>query len=355
VGFRDAYRLLQKVDPPNAAAPEIPQVGASPIRGIVAPGTGGTLTEIAFAEYFGTPGLTVSRAMAMSIPAVAKARQLLVTQVARYPIRAYRGNALVEPQPVWTFRTDQDVSPWHRMAWTVDDLIFYGWSCWAVRRDTDDQPMDVERIPIGRWEVNGDRAVLVDGLEVAADSVILIPGPFEGLLAVASRTLVGGARLETSWINKAEHPVPIVELHETGPDELQDGEPESIVADWLAARGDPKGTVAYTPNRIQVITHGQNDPAMFIEARNSLRIDVGGILGIPAALMDASLSTASLTYSTQEGQRNEFADYTLPYWMDPIAARLSMDDVVPRGQRVRFDLAELTAIQPSPIGAVTDD
>lgn len=355
MGFRDAYRLIQGKEPAQAAAPEVPVSGPPPFRGILAPGTSGQLSEIAFQEWFGVPGLMVSRAMAMTIPAVAKARQLLVTQVARYPLRVYRAAALVEPQPFWPSRTDQDVSPWHRMAWTVDDLIFYGWSCWAVNRDTDGWPLTVERIPIENWEVNGDRQVVVHGQVVSKDSVILIPGPFEGLLATASRTLVGGARLETSWINKAENPVPIVELHETGPDELAEGEPETMVADYLAARSDPKGTVAYTPNRIQLITHGQNDPQMFIDARNSLRIDVGGILGIPAALMDASLSTASLTYSTQEGQRNEFADYTLPYWMDPVAWRLSMDDVVPRGQRVRFDLSELTAVQPTPIGAITDD
>lgn len=355
MGFRDAYRLLTRVESTQVAVPDLPSSGPGPFRGIIWPGSSANLTEIAWSEIFGTTGLMATRAMAMSIPAVAKARQLLVTQVARFPLRAYRGTALVEPQPVWTFRTDQDVSPWHRMAWTVDDLIFYGWSCWAVRRDADGAPISVERIPIERWATAANGEILVDGKPVLASSVIVIPGPFEGLLATATRTLVGGARLEQSWISKAENPVPITELHETGPDELQDGEPEAIVADWLAARNDPKGTVAYTPNRIQVITHGQNDPAMFIEARNSLRIDVGGVLGIPAALMDASLSTASLTYSTQEGQRNEFADYTLPYWTDPIAQRLSMDDVVPRGQRIRFDQAELTAILPTATGAITDD
>ena len=94
---------------------------------------------------------------------------------------------------------------------------------------------------------------------------------------------------------------------------------------------------------------------MFIEARNSLRIDVGGILGIPASLMDASLSTASLTYSTQEGQRNELADMCLPYWQDPLAQRLSMDDVVPRGQRTRFDLADYLTVTPSATGSVVND
>jgi phage portal protein BeeE len=71
--------------------------------------------------------------------------------------------------------------------------------------------------------------------------------------------------------------------------------------------------------------------------------------------MDASLSTASLTYSTQEGQRNEFADFTLPYWLEPIQQRLSLDDVVPSGQRVRFDLTDLYTTTPSPTGTITED
>lgn len=358
MGFRDAFRLLDQIQPNAVASDALPiPAGPPPVRGIVAPGSSGTLTDIAYAELFGTisTGLLVTRAMAMSIPAVAKARQLLVTQVARYPLRVYDTQGLVDPQPTWIDRTDGQVSPWHRMAWTLDDLIFFGWSLWAVKRGSDDFPLEAQRVPIDRWSVNGDNQVLVDGKTVSAESVLLIPGPFEGLLATASRTLVGGARLERAWVDKAVNPVPIVELHETGPDELDEDEATDLVGSYLAARNDPQGTVAYTPNRIQLITHGANDPQMFIEARNSLRIDVGGVLGIPAGLMDASLSTASLTYSTQEGQRNEFADFTLPYWLDPISQRLSMDDTVPRGQRVRFDLADLYTTTPSPTGSVVND
>ncbi len=71
--------------------------------------------------------------------------------------------------------------------------------------------------------------------------------------------------------------------------------------------------------------------------------------------MDASLSTASLTYSTQEGQRNEFADFTLPYWMEPIQQRLSLDDVVPSGIRIRFDMSDLFTTTPSPTSPPAED
>jgi hypothetical protein len=71
--------------------------------------------------------------------------------------------------------------------------------------------------------------------------------------------------------------------------------------------------------------------------------------------MDASLSTASLTYSTQEGQRNEFADFTVPYWTEPIQHRLSLDDVLPQGQRIRFDLSDLYTNPQNPISPIVED
>jgi len=42
-------------------------------------------------------------------------------------------------------------------------------------------------------------------------------------------------------------------------------------------------------------------------------------------------------------------------WFEPIEARLSQDDVVPRGQRVRFDRGDIAAPTPSPTGPTVED
>ena len=63
----------------------------------------------------------------------------------------------------------------------------------------------------------------------------------------------------------------------------------------------------------------------------------------PAAMLDGSMSTATLTYSTQEGKRSEFVDYSLNYWASAVEARLSQDDVTPEGTFVRFDISWLTS------------
>ena len=341
MGIRNALRIIESGD-------QLKNVSAMPNSGIVSPWATGQLSQVVWSDIFGVEANTISRKEAMTIPAVAKARQILVSTIAKYPLVALENADDVTTSHAWLQATDGEVSPWHRMAWTIDDLIFFGWSLWGVERDADGQIIKADRCPIERWKIDPDGAIRIDDVVAEEGSVILIPAPFEGLLAVGSRTLKGGAKLEASWVGKATNPIPAIELHATTDDPLEQSEIVDLVQAWADARSDVNGAIAFTPHNVQAIAHGSAEPSLLIEGRNFLRIDVGAFLGIPAALMDASLSTASLTYSTQEGQRNEFADFTLPYWLEPIQQRLSLDDVVPSGQRVRFDLTDLFTNPPTP-------
>lgn len=62
---------------------------------------------------------SITRAQAMSVPAVKRARGIICTTIARIPLRAYRGTEPINPQPLWIDRTDGPVSPYHRMVWTA--------------------------------------------------------------------------------------------------------------------------------------------------------------------------------------------------------------------------------------------
>jgi hypothetical protein len=77
------------------------------------------------------------------------------------------------------------------------------------------------------------------------------------------------------------------------------------------------------------------------------------MISSPAAMADAE--AGSLTYETTSGRGQQFLDYGAKFYMDPIAARLSMDDVVPRGQRTAFDTGQLTTITPAATGPATED
>jgi hypothetical protein len=71
-------------------------------------------------------------------------------------------------------------------------------------------------------------------------------------------------------------------------------------------------------------------------------------------MLDGTSGTDSLTYTTREGERNLFYELDLPYWTDPIQARLSMNDVTPAGQRIRFDRTDIIN-QPTPTGRPVED
>lgn len=327
--------------------------------GVASPWTDGQLQQIVWSDIFGLETQWITRAEAMTIPAVFKARAVLLSLIADKVLVCLRNAERVDPQPRWLYWTSGLLGPWQRMAQTIDDLVFYGWSLWGRANGARGEILDAWHIPYESWEFAADGRVLVkdaDGLFVPADAadVILIPGPSAGLLDYATRTLRGAARMETAWTNRASSPIPAIDLHETTISGITEEEAQGVVNAWAQARQDPNGATAFTPYNIEARALGTVAPDLFIEGRNASRIDVANFFNLPAQILDGSLSTASLTYSTQEGRRNDVFDYGVPYWIRPIESRLSQDDVVPSGQSIAFDFGPAVQTAQPPI-IVTPD
>lgn len=349
--------ILQLVQSANALAERHAARGTVAIR---SPWTTTDLSKVVWSDIFGAEFQPVTRAEAMALPAVARGRHLLVSTIAQLPLATYRAAEKVST-PGWLTRTNGPTSPAHRMAWTVDDLIFSGWSLWVVERATGGGITDAARCPAERWHLEDDGTILVaddDGQDTEVDpaSVILIPGFHEGLMTYGARTIRSARDLELTWSGRAKNPIPAVELHQTTDDELTDLEIDDLIAAYVRARQDVNGSVTYTPSSVELRIHGAggtND--LLIEGRNAAAIDVARMLGLPAAMIDASNVNASLTYETMQGRSLEFRDYSLALYTGAIAARLSMDDVTPRGTRIGFDATELVAPAPTPSGPTTED
>lgn len=316
-------------------------------RGIRSPWTQGQLETVVWNDILGGEAQIVTRSQAMRVPAVAKARHILCNHLSRTPLRALQGEDLLAEQPSWLYRTDGVISPWHRMAWTVDDLLFSGWCLWIVARGADRTILTAERMPPEWWRFTAEGDIelmnpVSGGWYLAnADDVLLIPGPGEGLLETASGTIRAALGLEKAWSGRVRNPIPATELHQTDDVVLTDDEIDGLIEDYVKARQDPDGAIVYTPYNIEMKTHGEAKADLFENARNAVRIDVANFTGLPGAALDGSLATASLTYVTQDGKRTELAD-ALDLYAGAIAGRLSQDDAVPRGTRVRFDFTDTT-------------
>lgn len=348
----------------NARAVETLSAGIpllSPLAGSTA-----SIQSLVFSEYFAGEWAELTREGALAIAPLKRGRDILVTVIASMPLQEWQDAN--ETTPDWLRNgSASGVSAWHRLAMTIDDLIFYDWSLWAVQREgnrPDGQIVDALRVPYEDWEIdNATNAVYVNGVQVNAHEVIVFPGNGSGgVLSAGATTIKGYRALERSWIGRAQNPIPLVELHQTSDEPLTDGtdadgnddpdaemnEIESLKRSWGEARTSPNGAVGYTPHNIEVRVHGTVQTDLFVEGRNAAVLDVARLLGLPALLLDGSMSTASLTYSTTEGKSNEFAMYSIPAWTNPIEARLSMDDVSPKGRVIRFDRSSLVqAEQPA--------
>lgn len=325
---------------------------------IRSPFTEGQLSQVVWADVTGVETSIVTRAAAMRVPSVAKARHILASTIAAMPLRAMRLDEVLPVQPTWLYRTDGVVSPWQRMAWTVDDLMFNDWCLWAVARDATGRIAAAERIPPEWWHFNHDGGVSVTNplsntsYTPTEDEVVLIPGPGVCLLENASTTIRAALDLERAWAGRIKNPIPAMEIHQTTDDQLTEQEIADLIKGYAKSRQDPLGAIAFTPHNVEFKPHGVGAIDMFENARNAVRLDVANFTGLPGAALDGALATASLTYVTQDGKRTELAD-AVDLWTAPIEQRLSQDDCSPRGHRVRFD--KTNSFLPTPTGIEIED
>ncbi len=341
----------------SLTGPTKEQVGLlvnAPNAPIKSPWTASQLRRVAVAELAGLEPDIVSRLDAMRIPAVARARGLICGTLSRYPLTLWRyvdgKNDEQLQSPAWMTSTTTRQSPISRMLWSLDDMLFGALSVWAVKREGEAKAIvDAIRIPPENWTVDPDSmGILVNGELAKDDEILIIEGPQDGLLTMADGAIRASRNLANAWGQRVKSPVPLVAIKQVEANvQLDDDEIDDIVIEWEDARA--AGGTAFIPFGFDIEGMGNGQaPDLYVEGRNAERLDWANFVGLPAAMLDGSMSTATLTYSTSEGKRSEFVDFSLNYWASAVEARLSQDDVTPEGTYVRFDISWL--VNPTQTG-----
>lgn len=323
------------------------------------------LEQVVWSDIFGAlDERPMTRAAAMRVPAVARARHIICGTLARIELHAYRGGEKLEGEraPSWLTSTAGPVSAFHRMLMTGDDALFYGWSLWSrVNGEPDASgrraPLTMTRVPIGEWslEPTTNRVLIYkpDGrgsvsLQPAnSGEVVLIPGPHEGLLVDGLDSIRHAADVQRAARRAARHPSAYLALKQqpgSVPLKRRSDDPtevtaETVVRDWAGAREGENGGVAYL-GQLDAVELGTFSDHLVIEGRNAASVDVARHASIPADIIDATMTNSSLQYTTSRDNDRRLIDYGLGLYMGAISGRLTLDDVTPRGQRIAFDLEE---------------
>lgn len=304
-----------------------------------------TLTELYEAKSLA--GLPLTRTEAMTVPAFARCRHVLSGTVGRLPLEVMRGAA---PAPIdyphALSQPERGRPRFTTLSWTADAMLCFGRAWWVVteRYATDNRPAAFEWVPewSAQLSMTGELIGHQDGRTFATADVVRIDAPHEGVLTFASRTLRAAVALDRAAGRTANNPVPSIDLHQLpGTPPLTDPEIDATIARWVRSRSGENGAVGFSSSSIEVRALGQSPEQLLIEGRKTAALEVARVCGMPAWVVDVGVEGSSLTYSNVASRSRELIDYGVAPYLEAIAGRLSMDDILPRGVWCRFDTNQL--------------
>lgn len=291
---------------------------------------------------------TVARMDAMTVPAVARARGIMCGTAGSLPIHAYNKStqARVYGNPLLT-QPDPDLPLSVTMAYTAEDLLFNGWAVWQILavnpedgRPTQARRLDPETVS---WNTNTPQGTQITQFWVLGQpvpmsgvgSLIMFNGIDEGILVRGGRTINSAIQLEKAINRMAAEPVPTTVLKNSGVDMPADKVTE-MLAGWKRAR--QERSTAYLAGNLEIQTLGFDATQMQLaENRMGIASEIARLMNIPAWYLNAE--AASMTYTNVTSERRSLIDFSIrPTLLIPIEQRLSMADITPITQEVRFDL-----------------
>lgn len=286
-----------------------------------------------------------SRNQAMSIPAVARCRNLIAGTIADTPLHYYKKSTGEEVgNPLWLDQPSKSQPINVTMAWTVDSLLFYGVAYWEVTSvyAEDNRPASFEWVANTRVAFDTDAPAqfitryYVDGTARPQDgvgSIVTFQSFNEGVLNYGSRLLQTALDVQEAARIAAGTPMPTGYIKNTGAD-LPPSEVQGLLDAWRKARKNRgtaylTSTLEYNPTSFSPKEMGYN------EQIQNLATEIARAMNVPAYLLSAE-QNSSMTYANVLDERKNFYTMSLQPYYTAIEKRLSMNDLTTSGHEVRF-------------------
>ena len=289
----------------------------------------------------------VSRNEAMSVPSVARCRNLIAGVVADLPLNLYRKSTGEElGNPVWVDQPSINQPRSVTMAWTVDSLLMYGVAYWEVTEvyAEDGRPSRFEWVPNVKVTFETDlygtkvTQYYVDAVarpQWGVGSIVTFQAMDEGILERGAETIRAAIDLRKAAVIAAATPMPSGVIRNNGAD-LDPKEVQGLLAAWKNARQNRSTAYLTSTLEYQPASFSPKD-MMYDEAQQFLATEISRLCNIPAYLLSAEANN-SMTYANVLDERKQFYSYSLAPYVNAIQDRLSMDDITARGNAVRFDV-----------------
>ena len=334
-----------------------PQVQAAKPGIVTDVQAGLTPVQIADSVYNILGGSTnTTRALAMSVPSVARARGIICGTVGSLPLTTFNRitGDYVDPHRVIN-QPDPRVAGFVIYCWLAEDIWLYGagygqvlemysatdggrvraWTRVSPDRVTVDT--DFLNTTINGYKVDG-KSVPMQGV----GSIIRFDGPDEGLLHRAGKTIAAAVYLENAAVNYAKEPAPTMVLKSNGTN-LTAERISSLLTAWKSAR--QSRSTAFLNADVDLKEFGFDPKSMQLaEARQYVALELARACGIPAYFLSAEQT--SMTYSNAVNERRSLVDFSLRPILKAIEERLSLSDFLPNPVMARFSLDDFLRGNP---------
>ena len=298
-------------------------------------------------SYFPYTIPTLVRADAMSVPSVARCRNLITGTISGLPLNLYKKSTGEElGSPVWLEQPSVSQPRSVTLAWTIDSLIMFGVAYWEITETyaEDGRPARFQWVNNARVNIEYNRNLTevekyyVDGYERpmwGIGSLVTFQAQDEGILTRGAQTIKAAIDLQKAASVAAATPMPTGYISNSGAD-LDPKEVQGLLSAWKAARLNRSTAYLTSTLSYQTTSYSPKD-MMYNESLQFLSTEISRLMNVPAYYISADMNT-SMTYANVLDERKQFVDLSLAPYICAIEDRLSMDDITVRGNEVRFDL-----------------
>lgn len=290
----------------------------------------------------------------MALPTISRSRDIICSLVASLPIRQYgtqwTGEDLEEiplqPEP-WMMRPDPDTTRAHTLAWTTDDLMFYGVAYWQVTRRYAATgfpaqfrwlPADMVNVssPLtdGNLPLGGINSITFNGMPLNPEDVIFFYSPISPILEVGYRAIRIAERLDSAAERFACTEIPAGYLRQTSGEPMDADYMAALSEAWSEARR-TNTTAVLTENLEYVPTTADASNLQITEGRQHAALDLARVANCPPYL--AGVSVGGMTYQNAQQARQDAVIFGALPFIDCIEQTLSSEKVTPRGRIVKLD------------------
>ena len=296
----------------------------------------------------------VSRHDAMSVPSVARARNLICGTVASIPLEYYKtstGEVITPPR--WIKQLSKNQPSFVTLTWIVDSLLFYGVAYLLIteRYAEDGRPASFEWVANSRITFTTDlEGIMVtqyymDLKPIDMNDIVTIQGFDEGVIDRGSRTIQAAIDVEKAAALNSAQNQPAGFLKNTGAD-LPPNEVQGLISAWKRAR--LSNSTAYLTSTLDYnpVSFSPKD-MMYNDAIQNLSTQIARTMNVPAYYLSADQNT-TMTYANVQDERKQFYALSIEPYIQAIQSRFSMDDISTAGHEVKFCVGD-TFLKQDPL------